>query len=138
MMESCANNAITDLYVRFAFTDCVEHNDSKDNYASVLDSCASSTKITSAEKSSISSCWDNTAEGIKLEHANAVATPSDHQYVPWVVVDGVHDDTTQNAVQASLWDYVCSNYKGSNKSADCAKEGFMSIPAPVITPCLNE
>ena len=35
-----------------------------------------------------------------------------HTYVPWVVVNGAHSQTTESAVQANMVRYVCSIYKG--------------------------
>ena len=65
----------------------------------------------------------------------ALLTPADHTYVPWVVANGVHNTIVQNAVQASLLDYVCLTYKGTDKSSACPGEGYMSIPAPAIEVC---
>jgi interferon, gamma-inducible protein 30 len=42
-----------------------------------------------------------------------------HTYVPWVVVNGVHSESTENAVQSNMVKYVCSIYKGSEKIAAC-------------------
>ena len=40
-------------------------------------------------------------------------------FVPWYVVDGVHNDEIQDAVSFGLLQYVCQNYKGPHKAATC-------------------
>jgi len=56
----------------------------------------------------------NGAEGNALMHEIAVKTeglsPS-HQYVPWIVVDGIHNDQVQEEAQENLLNYVCKTYK---------------------------
>jgi interferon, gamma-inducible protein 30 len=42
-----------------------------------------------------------------------------HTYVPWVVVNGVHSTTSENAVQSNMVKYVCSIYKGPERIAAC-------------------
>ena len=42
-----------------------------------------------------------------------------HQYVPWIVVNGAHSQSTENAVQSNMVKYVCSIYKGSVKIDAC-------------------
>jgi len=52
----------------------------------------------------------------------AVATDNlnpKHTYVPWIVGQGQHTDAIQNEITASLFDYVCANYSGPNKSSAC-------------------
>merc|ERR1712083_329984 len=140
-VETCANHYITDAVTAFNFTDCIENNDSSRSgtidYEGTIKTCGTQAKVSDANVTSITGCY-NTDEGNLLEHQVALATPSDHQYVPWIVADGVHNDTVQNAIQSSLLDYVCSNYKGTDKSSACPSAGYMSIPAPAITVCENE
>ncbi|XP_010892566.1 gamma-interferon-inducible lysosomal thiol reductase [Esox lucius] len=60
------------------------------------------------------------AQGNELMHQNAVKTGSlkpAHEYVPWVVIDGVHTDELQDKAMASLFTLVCSMYKGPKPEA---------------------
>ena len=64
----------------------------------------------------------NGPAGNALEHKIALATEAlkpAHQYVPWLVADGVHTDAIQNAVGSNLLGYVCKMYKGSKVAAAC-------------------
>ena len=42
-----------------------------------------------------------------------------HQYVPWIVVNGVHSDDVQNQAEQDLIKLVCDTYNGVNKPAAC-------------------
>lgn len=48
--------------------------------------------------------------------AAAALTPSDHSYVPWVVVEGKPLKNSEALVK-----HVCKKYTGANKPAACAK-----------------
>ena len=53
-------------------------------------------------------------EGNRLEHAMGAKTESldpPHNYVPWIVVDGEHDNETQQAAMDNLLALVCKLYK---------------------------
>ena len=45
--------------------------------------------------SGIQACHGNPATVQKVLQAAAVATPSDHQYVPWITIEGIHLDEEQ-------------------------------------------
>ena len=68
-------------------------------------------------------CFDNDADQIKAiydcvnsdlgnfyQHQMAQKT-GDHLYVPWVIVDGVHDIDAENQIIESLIDYLCGDDK---------------------------
>ena len=68
-------------------------------------------------------CLDNDADQIKeindcvnsdmgnvYQHQMAQKT-LDHDYVPWVLVDGVHDTIAEETIIESLIDYVCGDDK---------------------------
>lgn len=40
-------------------------------------------------------------------YAAGAATPK-HDYVPWLVINGVHDETTEDAALNDLVGYICS------------------------------
>ncbi|KAL7849383.1 hypothetical protein SRHO_G00210060 [Serrasalmus rhombeus] len=67
----------------------------------------------------IDSCV-NGDEGNKLMHQNAVKTGAlkpPHQYVPWVTINGEHTDDLQDKAMSSLFNLVCSLYKGEKPPA---------------------
>ena len=45
------------------------------------------------------------------EHQMAQKTDEAHKWVPWVVVNGVHDENVENAIISSLIDFVCGDDK---------------------------
>jgi interferon gamma-inducible protein 30 len=45
-------------------------------------------------------------EGNRLEHAVAQKTP-EHKYVPWIVVNGVHDTNLENRILENMTKYLC-------------------------------
>ena len=53
----------------------------------------------------------NSDLGNYYEHQMAQKTSSDHKYVPWVVVNGVHDVDAENQIIESLVDYLCGDDK---------------------------
>ena len=53
-------------------------------------------------------------EGNRLEHAMGAKTESldpPHNYVPWIVVEGEHDNELQQAAMDNLLALVCKLYK---------------------------
>eukprot|EP00088_Acartia_fossae_P022310 TRINITY_DN23550_c0_g1_i1.p1 TRINITY_DN23550_c0_g1~~TRINITY_DN23550_c0_g1_i1.p1 ORF type:complete len:230 (-),score=26.19 TRINITY_DN23550_c0_g1_i1:51-740(-) len=63
----------------------------------------------------------NGLEGNLLEHAMGLATEQlepKHTYVPWIVVNDVHNNDIQEAAMKDLIGLVCSLYKGE-KPAQC-------------------
>ena len=77
--------------------------------------------------STVNDCVNN--ESVKVQTAAAEATPSDHTYVPWCLVDG-----TLIKHEQLLQQYICDAYTGS-KPASCSK---MTVSAnnEVRTPCM--
>ena len=45
------------------------------------------------------------------QHQMAQKTDVNHKYVPWIVVNGIHDEQVENEIIASLIDYICGNDK---------------------------
>ena len=142
MIEVCGQHYITDPYMQFNYIDCIETIDTGNAYDTVLKTCTDQVGATD-QYDNIYNCWsgNNTAEGISLQHQVAVATNNlnpAHTYVPYVVGQGVHSDLIQNEVQTSLWFYVCKNYLGSNKSADCPGSDMMIDEVPSDLKCARE
>ena len=50
-------------------------------------------------------------KGNYYEHQMVQKTDIDHKYVPWVVVNGVHDVDAENKIIESLVDYLCGDDK---------------------------
>lgn len=48
----------------------------------------------------------NSKAGNLYEHEMAQKTPKEHNYVPWITVDGVHDVKKENQILDSLIDFV--------------------------------
>jgi len=42
-----------------------------------------------------------------------------HTYVPWVVVNGGHSSTNENAIVSNMVKFVCSIYTGTERIAAC-------------------
>jgi len=64
------------------------------------------------------------AEGNALMHQIAVKTEGlspAHQYVPWIVVNGIHNKQVQDEAQEDLLSYVCKLYKGT-KPKECMQQ----------------
>ncbi|XP_059419704.1 gamma-interferon-inducible lysosomal thiol reductase-like [Carassius carassius] len=70
--------------------------------------------------------WDsvmacvNGDKGNELMHQNAVKTNAlkpPHQYVPWITINGEHTDDLQEKAMNSLYNLVCSLYKGEKPPA---------------------
>lgn len=140
-IENCSNHYIDDLYQRYWFLNCIETNSGgfKPDYDNVILTCRVETGLSIAVTNSITNCWDS-EEGIQLTHDAAVVTDSlnpSHQYVPWIVGQGVHSDDIQGQIETSLWDYVCANYTGFGKSPDCPATAEAPVAATKNGVCLK-
>ena len=60
--------------------------------------------------------------------AAAALTPSDHSYVPWVVVEGKPLKNSEALVK-----HVCQKYRGANKPAACAKAEAQTVADAAFT-----
>lgn len=116
MVEACAikHEATPDAYMAFVF--CAEAVDTVKTPAAVIESCSS----TPAMAKSISTCYGKGAgaEGIALENTAAAKTaPLNHQYTPWVEINGEHSTLAEDNLAKAL----CQAYKGPNAPAACSK-----------------
>eukprot|EP01098_Paradermamoeba_levis_P011712 TRINITY_DN503_c0_g1_i3.p2 TRINITY_DN503_c0_g1~~TRINITY_DN503_c0_g1_i3.p2 ORF type:complete len:104 (-),score=36.75 TRINITY_DN503_c0_g1_i3:133-444(-) len=71
----------------------------------------------------INDCAKGT-EGNQLERANGDKTDQlnpKHQYVPWIVLNGVHTEDINKEAQDDLLSLVCKTYTGT-KPAGCSSE----------------
>ncbi len=72
--------------------------------------------------SELFSCISQGPEGNSLVHEYGLRTESlvpAHKYVPWLVVNGVHNKETQRAAETDLAKLVCQSYKGKDKPKEC-------------------
>lgn len=127
-IETCALEKIPCAYKAFQFVDCIERNDEdrdpKQDYYKVAMTCCKLTELNDETIEAMKTCAVG-LEGNQLEHEAATKTDAldpPHKFVPYVVVNGVHDDDVQNSISESLFDYVCGAYTGANKSAACQEK----------------
>jgi interferon gamma-inducible protein 30 len=125
IIETCALNKIKCPYGQFEYLNCIENNDENrdtdQDYSNIALKCATEINLNDTTVEEIKMC-STSKEGNELEHEMAIKTESlnpPHSYVPYVVVNGVHDDDIQTDVTDSLFDYVCKTYTGTNKSSNC-------------------
>ena len=124
-IEVCALAKIPGPTQQFDFLQCIEHHDANraaaQDYAAVTRDCAHRTHVDAAVLTTLQDCVTS-SEGNALDHDMAVKTQAldpPHQYVPYLVVNGVHDETSQTAITDSLFRYVCAVYTGPHKSSEC-------------------
>ncbi len=64
-------------------------------------------------------------EGAALTHEYALRTESlvpAHTFVPWVTLNGRHDDDIQTRAMDDLVKLVCDTYKGKYKPKECFRK----------------
>nr|XP_046263852.1 gamma-interferon-inducible lysosomal thiol reductase-like [Scatophagus argus] len=112
MIETCLLN-MTDMAFPIIF--CMESS------TDVIKSAKSCLELYSPQLSwdTVMSCV-NGDQGNQLMHQNALKTSAlkpPHEYVPWVTVNGVHTEDLQEKAMSSLFNLVCSMYKGTQTPA---------------------
>lgn len=113
LLETCAVHLLSHPHQFMPYIHCVESNPSLGN----AEKCAKDLQI---EWDPIAACY-NGSEGNYLEHQMAQKTDAlvpRHTYVPWIVVDGHHDERMQTDAQVALMEFLCDHYKGP-KPAEC-------------------
>ena len=87
---------------------CIESNIARfdKNFTDTLNYCFEDDKDTLKE---IEDCVQSDISN-EYQHQMAQKT-EEHHWVPWVVVDGVHDPDVENQIIESLEDYLCGNNK---------------------------
>ncbi|PAA68744.1 hypothetical protein BOX15_Mlig022516g1 [Macrostomum lignano] len=119
-VETCAIGMLNDKPDRWmAYLSCVEERSTADNMLQVAEQCAVALNISWDH---INTCSHN-EWGDKLEHWMAERTRTLNpplQYVPWVTINGVHNEDIQKQAEANLLQLVCSTYKGA-KPAECTQ-----------------
>ncbi|XP_063146715.1 gamma-interferon-inducible lysosomal thiol reductase [Candoia aspera] len=72
--------------------------------------------------------------GNKLMHENAELTRAlkpAHEYVPWILINGVHTEELQSQAQQSLFNLVCKLYKGALPPACTGPKELSRLPLPL-------
>lgn len=103
LIETCAINILGRVR-SYEILICIESNIFKydKDFDEVLKNCVYDDRQLESIKSCVSGDWGN-----KYQHEMAQKTP-EHKWVPWVVVDGVHDEYVENLILNDMLDYLCS------------------------------
>eukprot|EP00357_Protocruzia_adherens_P019308 CAMPEP_0115007708 /NCGR_PEP_ID=MMETSP0216-20121206/21392_1 /TAXON_ID=223996 /ORGANISM="Protocruzia adherens, Strain Boccale" /LENGTH=229 /DNA_ID=CAMNT_0002374805 /DNA_START=25 /DNA_END=714 /DNA_ORIENTATION=+ len=118
MFESCAIEKLQDFKTYWPLIHCIEEHDLPEESAKA---CGAKAGI---DTSDIFKCY-NSDEGVQAEHKMAVATNNlkpAHQYVPWLTIDGAHNEDETNACLGDLVTCICNKYQGSDAPAACGKQ----------------
>jgi interferon gamma-inducible protein 30 len=103
IIETCAIN-IMGKYLSSGLLICIEENifESGEDFEKVLKNCTNDEELSNQ----ILSCTGDKT-GNTWEHHMAQKTEA-HDYVPWVIVDGIHDVDAENKILNNLTDYLCN------------------------------
>ena len=103
IIETCAINMIG-KYLSGSLLICIEENilQMDKNFTRVLDYCLEDKDLMNQLLTCAQSKTGNT-----WEHYMAQKTES-HQYVPWILVDGIHDVDIENRILSNMTDYLCN------------------------------
>jgi len=108
--EQCAIDAYPDFSTHYPFYLCMERAGSR--MVSHASRCA---KQAGLDYSTISACVNDPTRSAALQRKFAALTPSNHQYTPWIVVDGKLSPSNGD----NLLEEVCAAYTGE-KPAGCS------------------
>jgi len=106
LVETCAMNKMDDEHFK-GFLICLKENNEKFsfNFNKTAAFCEKDPVLLKA----VMDCTTSD-EGNALQHEVAVKTDAlqpSHQWVPWVIVDGVHDSATETLILDDLLNYLC-------------------------------
>jgi len=104
LLEACVLHYIPDTLIHLPLIQCMEKKffeDKKDKKKSPLDALKACTDNYISE---ITSCYGDGKgkEGRALIEKIAAQTDKSHRYVPWVIINGVHDLAAQNALPQAI------------------------------------
>lgn len=122
LIETCAISLLKNISTSFPFVYCFEKNieSGSGEPQTVAQNCAKSLAIDYAP---IEACVSGPL-GNKLEHEMAMKTGAlepQHEYVPWVTINGKHTEEIQRKAERNLLELVCEYYPGT-KPKDCEKQ----------------
>ena len=120
--EQCAIDVYPDPKDYLPFITCFDQKSGQGALDDMMEGCATTASL---DWSKIKSCHDDADHAWSLQVAAAAATPEDHTYVPWVVINGKQYDLE---VETDFLGYVCNEYQGdkpaacTQKSVKCMKD----------------
>ncbi|XP_017491966.1 PREDICTED: uncharacterized protein LOC108380108, partial [Rhagoletis zephyria] len=135
--EECYGNVVQacllfanggDAKQSLTFITCMIEQPNSDDTHSAAKKCADDLKL---DWSSLSACA-NGPQGAKLIAANKAKTDAlnpAHQYVPWILINGVHTEDLENKCLANLLGYLCKNYLPKNQPECKQADLGLSMPA---------
>ncbi|EGR33474.1 hypothetical protein IMG5_051520, partial [Ichthyophthirius multifiliis] len=124
LIENCVLSKL-EYPKNIKFVYCIENKieDNQLDFNKTLQDCYIELQIAQQTQGSIQQCLTSD-EGkqlvIKAGEKTDQLSPK-HQFVPWIIVNGIHNDEEQQAAQEDLLIYVCSIYKGTIKIEACDK-----------------
>lgn len=118
IIELCALNQ--SLSSGLSFIICLESLLPTTSLLPATQTCASSSSLSYDQ---ILNC-SNSELGLTLVHEAAQKTPKDHQYVPWLVINEVHDSDEESSALGDLLGFICQKYDGPEKIDACVRKVF--------------
>jgi len=118
-VETCAIALLKNISLWFTFVHCFEEIAERSeelNPAEIAEKCAKSLRIDYAP---MEGCGSD-PQGNELERKMALkanALKPQHQYVPWVTINGKHTEKMQLEAEDNLLELVCEFYTGTKPSA---------------------
>lgn len=125
LIETCAIYVLKSFDSYFPFINCMESSSSLPSRSAVT--CAQQLSV---PLDPIMACANGT-QGNQLEHKMAVMTDAlvpQHQYVPWVVLNGVHTEKINDEAVSDLLKLICDTYTGP-KPSGCKSAKFSRCDA---------
>merc|ERR1712110_559075 len=139
-LDTCIQSHVKDNATSLQAVACIETiaNVQGHSFETALTQCAEQYKF---DASAVDTCAKGD-EGNALQHQAALATPDDHQYVPWLVVDGKHPGTSdENDILDNVFSWACKHYNGSDKPFACSAPPARLLEKPnevkSASVCLN-
>ncbi|XP_075060793.1 gamma-interferon-inducible lysosomal thiol reductase [Mixophyes fleayi] len=123
-IEACLMYLLKDIDLYFPPIFCMEFSP---NVTKALEPCLAA-YVPDISAKEVLECVNGDL-GNKLMHQNALRTEAlqpQHQYVPWVVINGKHDDTLQSKAQDALFNLICDLYTGTKPDA-CSGKGLTPL-----------
>lgn len=123
IIDACTINIVRNFSIYFPFINCMEeilyNGDIKPPEAA--EKCAKKFDLKAID--SILAC-SKSDTGVALEHQMALRTDAlkpQHTFVPWVTLNGVHNDKIQDRAEDDLLGLICDTYMGP-KPPGCQKD----------------
>ncbi|XP_067872045.1 gamma-interferon-inducible lysosomal thiol reductase-like [Heterodontus francisci] len=126
MIETCLMHTLQDPARYFPIIFCME---SADNVITAAQLCLQVYEP-KVSWTNVENCVNGDL-GNKLMHQNAELTRAlnpPHEYVPWILVNGKHNEDLEAEAVNSLFNLVCDTYSGMKPKACAKAEGRNSFP----------